>query len=136
MRVASSLFIGLLCAVVLSHYMSPADTEHCQHHPSVTAFGGHRRWQSWSGVYKTCTPWLMPRTDADLRTLLHIAETNHYIVRPSGATSSAGPLVTNGSSVQELAVSLAQYTAPVEWEFALDESATPARVRVNAGWSL
>lgn len=94
------------------------------------------RWRNWNKLTDTCAPWLMPRNDNDLRAILQYAKVNGYTVRPSGATHSAGGLVTDGKDNNVLAVSLAEYRAPDEWEYWLKEQ-TPgeATVTVNAGWS-
>jgi hypothetical protein len=59
-------------------------------------------------------------------------------VRPSGATHSAAPLVTDADdgSKNILAISLAEYEAPEGWEYTLDTSNhQSATVKVNAGWT-
>eukprot|EP00930_Biecheleria_cincta_P083636 TRINITY_DN7316_c0_g2_i1.p1 TRINITY_DN7316_c0_g2~~TRINITY_DN7316_c0_g2_i1.p1 ORF type:complete len:743 (+),score=105.50 TRINITY_DN7316_c0_g2_i1:48-2231(+) len=94
------------------------------------------RWRNWNKLTDTCAPWLMPKNDDDVRSILQYAKANGYTVRPSGATHSAGGLVTDGNDRNVLAVSLAEYRAPSEWEYSLKETAPgEATVIVNAGWS-
>jgi len=90
-------------------------------------------WNNWGDHIDTCAPWMMPQNDADLQQLLAYAASKNYIVRPSGASHSAGPLVDDGNDERVFVVSLGQYEAPGEWQYSLDTSAK--KVKVNAGWS-
>jgi len=102
--------------------------------PTSSFFYG--RWRNWNKLTETCSPWLMPRSDAHIQSILRYAKEHGFKVRPSGATHSAGGLVNNGESSNVLTVSLAEYVAPDDWEFSLNEGANnKASVIVNAGWS-
>mmetsp|Transcript_15442 Transcript_15442/g.44218 ORF Transcript_15442/g.44218 Transcript_15442/m.44218 type:complete len:651 (-) Transcript_15442:145-2097(-) len=101
--------------------------------PGTTYYG---RWMNWADDIDTCAPWLMPKDDAALGRLLAYARAKGYKVRPGGATHTTGGLVTDGGSTKTLVVSLAEYTAPSDWEFKIDhQSGSKALVRVNAGWN-
>merc|ERR1711972_794533 len=83
-----------------------------------------------------CAPWVMPKDDAALRNLLSFARDKGYKVRISGAGHSAGGIVTDGENNQVLMLSLAEYTAPGEWEFHMRHMPDgSARATVNAGWT-
>jgi len=92
-------------------------------------------WRNWNKLTDTCAPWLMPKNDEDLRAILSYARYHGYTVRPSGATHSAGALVTDSMDRNVLAVSLAEYRAPDPWEYSLNVQDGKATVIVNAGWS-
>jgi len=78
----------------------------------------------------------MPKSDADLRAILEYAKANEYIVRPAGATHSAGALVTDWQNNRNvLTVSLAEYVAPNGWNYLFKTDSLSATVWVNAGWS-
>lgn len=97
---------------------------------------GWGRFKNWADHLDTCSPWLMPRTDADLQEALKYSRERGYRVRISGAGHSAGGLVTDGKDHQALVLSLAEYVAPGEWEFGsriLDNGSM--RATVNAGWT-
>jgi len=90
----------------------------------------------WADHLDTCAPWLMPRTDEDLRAVLAYARRRGYKVRISGAAHSAGGLVTDGRDSSAFVISLGEYRAPGEWEFAMrDMPDGSARATVNAGWT-
>ena len=97
------------------------------------------RWKNWNGAITTCVPWLMPSNDKELAAILAYARAHNFTVRPGGATGSGFAAVTDGSDPNEIVVSLANYTAPSDWEYALHEPASDgggATVHVNAGWSV
>mmetsp|Transcript_120956 Transcript_120956/g.336810 ORF Transcript_120956/g.336810 Transcript_120956/m.336810 type:complete len:523 (-) Transcript_120956:715-2283(-) len=90
----------------------------------------------WADHLDTCAPWIMPKTDEDLRRVLEYARQRGYKVRVSGAGHSAGGLVTDGKDMNTFVISLAEYTAPGEWEFGLRELPDgSARATANAGWT-
>jgi len=90
----------------------------------------------WADHLDTCAPWIMPRTDADLRKVLAYARENGYKVRVSGAGHSAGGIVTDGMDSSAFVISLGEYAAPGEWEFALHDMPDGSkRASVNAGWT-
>lgn len=95
------------------------------------------RWRPWNKLAETCATWLMPKNDADLASILQYAKRNGFTVRPGGATHSAGGIVTDWENTRNtIVVSLAEYTAPGEWEYTFKEqSVGKATVVVNAGWS-
>ena len=97
------------------------------------------RWKNWNGAITTCVPWLMPSNDKELAAILAYARAHNFTVRPGGATGSVFAAVSDGSDPNEIVVSLANYTAPSDWEYALHEPAFDgggATVHVNAGWSV
>lgn len=105
-----------------------------QHDKPTNRYYG--KWMNWGDTIDTCAPWLMPKDDCTLRKLLAYARLKGYKVRPSGATHSSGGLVTDGQDMQTVVVSLAEYQAPLGWEFEwLDMPDGSKRVRVNAGWN-
>ena len=108
--------------------------------PYLSAGGAYgARWRNWNEGIQTCVPWLMPSSDEELAAILAFARANNFTVRPGGATQSNFPAVTDGTDPNEIVVSLANYTAPSDWEYTLHEPAPGgggARVAVNAGWSL
>ena len=108
--------------------------------PYLSAGGAYgARWGNWNEGIQTCVPWLMPSTDEELAGILAYARANNFTVRPGGATQSNFPAVTDGTDPNEIVVSLANYTAPSDWEYTLQEpdpDGGGARVAVNAGWSL
>jgi len=78
----------------------------------------------------------MPKSDADLRAIIRYAKANKYIVRPAGATHSAGAIVTDWKNNRNtLTVSLAEYVAPKGWNYLFKKDSVSATVWVNAGWS-
>ena len=86
-------------------------------------------------------PWLMPSNDEELAAILEYARARNFTVRPGGATQSIFALEPDGTDPNEIVVSLANYTAPSDWEYMLHEPASDgdgggATVHVNAGWSL
>ena len=91
------------------------------------------RWSNWQQSFRTCVPWLMPSSDEDLAEILEHAQAHNYTVRPGGATGTQFAAVTDGTDEHTIVVSLANYTAPSNWEYELNEPAST--VRVNAGWS-
>ena len=108
--------------------------------PYLAAGGAYgARWRNWNDDFQTCVPWLMPSSDEELAAILAYARANNFTVRPGGATQSSFPVVTDGTDPNEIVVSLANYTAPSDWEYTLHEperGGGGARVAVNAGWSL
>jgi len=78
---------------------------------------------------------MMPTNDDDLRKLLSYAKSRGYHVRPSGAGHSAGGLVNDGEDDRVMVVSLGGYHTSGEWEFSLDTSSNPPKMKVNAGFS-
>ena len=108
--------------------------------PYLAAGGAYgARWRNWNEDIQTCVPWLMPSSDEELAAILAYARANNFTVRPGGATQSNFPVVTDGTDPNEIVVSLANYTAPSDWEYTLHEperGGGGARVAVNAGWSL
>jgi len=94
-------------------------------------------WRPWNKLAQTCATWMAPKSDEDLAAILRYAKSNGYTVRPTGATHSAGGIVTEWDNAQNvMTVSLAEYQAPGEWEYTLKEkSKGAATVMVNAGWS-
>jgi len=91
-------------------------------------------WRNWADHLNTCSPWLMPKHDDDIRALLQLAHTKGYKVRISGSAHSAGGIVTDGKDPSVLVVSLAEYTAPGEWEFGLHDMPDGSkRATINAG---
>ncbi|CAE8583481.1 unnamed protein product [Polarella glacialis] len=95
------------------------------------------KWQNWANHIESCAPWTMPSDDKELAALLAYATEHGYKVRPSGATHSAGGLVTSQADTEVLVVSLGKYTAPEDWEYKLtpQEGKIAGRVMVNAGWT-
>jgi len=92
--------------------------------------------KNWADHMKTCAPWVMPHEDNDLRGLLAYARGKGYKVRISGAGHSAGGIVTDGKDDSVFVVSLAEYTAPGEWEFGIrDMPDGTKRATANAGWT-
>lgn len=96
------------------------------------------KFKNWGDHLETCAPWLMPKDEASIKTLLHYAKMRNYKVRVGGTGYSAGGLVTDGANKQVLVISLGEFaSSDVEWQFGLrilpDGS---ARATVNAGWTL
>jgi len=92
--------------------------------------------RTWANHMDTCAPWVMPKDDESLRDLLAFAQAKGYKVRISGAGHSAGGIVTDGKNNQVLVLSLAEYTAPGEWEFGMHDMPDGSkRATVNAGWT-
>eukprot|EP00446_Apocalathium_sp_SHHI-4_P036775 CAMPEP_0177314768 /NCGR_PEP_ID=MMETSP0368-20130122/12102_1 /TAXON_ID=447022 ORGANISM="Scrippsiella hangoei-like, Strain SHHI-4" /NCGR_SAMPLE_ID=MMETSP0368 /ASSEMBLY_ACC=CAM_ASM_000363 /LENGTH=572 /DNA_ID=CAMNT_0018773923 /DNA_START=59 /DNA_END=1774 /DNA_ORIENTATION=+ len=92
--------------------------------------------KTWADHMNTCAPWVMPRDDTALRNLLAHAREKSYKVRISGAGHSAGGIVTDGQNRQVLVLSLAEYTAPGEWEFGIRDMPNGSkRATANAGWT-
>jgi len=92
--------------------------------------------RNWADHLDTCAPWVMPKTEEDIRKALAYAKAKGYKVRVSGAGHSAGGIVTDGKDVNTFVISLAEYSTSGEWEFGFrtlpDGS---ARATVNAGWT-
>jgi len=99
-------------------------------HVQASYFG---TWLNWLGNIDSCSPWMMPHNDAELRQLLKLAIAKGYKVRPSGATHSNGALLTDPHALHVVIISLAKYTAPPEWNYHLDEGRK--LVKVNGGWN-
>jgi hypothetical protein len=97
---------------------------------------GH--WSNWCGNVDTCAPWQTPIDDQELAMILHYARSKGYKVRPSGASHSAGPLVTDAADKDVVVVSLANYRATAEWEEGkiFDAEDGTKRIKANAGWTL
>lgn len=92
--------------------------------------------RSWADHLDTCSPWIMPKSDQDLQNALAYAAEQGYRVRISGAAHSSGGLVTDGRDKNVFVISLAEYTAPGEWEFGIRPMPDGSkRATVNAGWT-
>jgi len=92
--------------------------------------------RNWADHMSTCAPWLMPKDDDGIRSLLTYATANGYKVRISGAGHSSGGIVTDGENNEVFVISLAEYVAPDEWEFSMSSLPDGSkRAKVNAGWS-
>ena len=101
--------------------------------PAGGAYGA--RWGNWNEGIQTCVPWLMPSDDKELAAILAYARAHNFTVRPGGAAQSLFAVVTDGTNPDEIVVSLANYTAPGDWEYTLHDDGGSATVHVNAGWS-
>lgn len=119
-------------------YFGTAFTDRAFQKPDGELFDGINwgTFRVWADHTDTCAPWVMPKDDQSLRSILLYARQKRYKVRISGAAHSAGGLVTDGKDSSVVVVSLAEYVAPGAWEFGMtfmpDGS---ARATVNAGWT-
>jgi len=92
--------------------------------------------RNWADHLDTCAPWIMPRSDGDLRNALAYARSKGYKVRISGAGHSAGGIVTDGKDANTFVISLAEYATTGEWQFGMrDMPDGSKRATVNAGWT-
>jgi len=97
---------------------------------------GWGTFKNWADHMNTCAPWIMPKDDGDIRSLLVYARERGYKVRISGAGHSAGGIVTDGKDDSVVVMSLAEYTASGEWEFGIKDMPDGSkRATANAGWT-